>query len=89
MVVRFNQYTPELLYQVDATGVAVNPWDPGRKVSLILKEIEMSPSFFSSVMNFPPFCPAFGTITLDQLTANLHAMQKVTYELQALMEGRL
>ena len=47
--------------QVDATGVAVNPWDPGRKVSLILKEIEMSPGFFSSVMNFLPFCPAFGT----------------------------
>ena len=29
----------------------------------------------------------YGTTTLDQLTANLRAMQKVTYELQALMEG--
>ena len=29
----------------------------------------------------------FGTTTLDQLTTNLRAMQKVTYELQELMDG--
>jgi glutamine synthetase len=29
----------------------------------------------------------FGTTTLDQLTTNLRAMQKVTYELEALLEG--
>lgn len=29
----------------------------------------------------------FGTTTLDQLTANLRGMQKVTYDLQALMDG--
>lgn len=29
----------------------------------------------------------YGTTTLDQLTTNLRAMQKVTYELQSLMEG--
>jgi glutamine synthetase len=29
----------------------------------------------------------FGTTTLDQLTANLRGMQKVTYELEALLEG--
>ena len=43
---------------VDATGVIVAPWNPGCEVGLVLKEIEMSPGLFSSVMNFPTLCPA-------------------------------
>ena len=45
--------------QMDATGVAVNPWDPGRKVSLILKEIEMSPGFFKSIFGCKLSVPSY------------------------------
>ena len=47
--------------QVDATGVAVDPWNPGREVGLILKEIEMSPGFCSGIVNFLTLCSALGT----------------------------
>ena len=62
--------------QVDATGVAVNPWDPGREVGLILKEIEMPPGFCSSIVNFPTLCPAFGT-------GEFRALLKVQVDIKA------
>ena len=39
----------------------MDPWNPGREVGLILKEIEMSPGFCSGIVNFLTLCSALGT----------------------------